>query len=190
MMSLAPLRAFVADLAALIGQETGEAAILARGRPLLARLVADDGWLPASHARSDPTRYRQYPLHIDPTGRFSVVSFVWAPGQSTPIHDHTVWGLVGVLRGAERVERFRPTPAGLVAHGPPALVSAGEVDAVGPDSGDLHRVANALADAVTVSIHVYGADIGRVERATYDVAGRATRFVSGYADAPPLELSA
>jgi predicted metal-dependent enzyme (double-stranded beta helix superfamily) len=35
-----------------------------------------------------------------------VVSFVWAPGQGTPIHDHRVWGLVGVLRGAETSERF------------------------------------------------------------------------------------
>ncbi len=31
--------------------------------------------------------------------RFCVVSFVWGPDQATPIHNHTVWGLVGVLRG-------------------------------------------------------------------------------------------
>ena len=30
--------------------------------------------------------------HVDARERFSVVSFVWAPGQKTAIHDHTVWG--------------------------------------------------------------------------------------------------
>src|SRR4051794_8765541 len=43
----------------------------------------------------------------DPFERFSVVSFVWGPGQKTPIHDHSVWGLVGVMRGAERARAFR-----------------------------------------------------------------------------------
>ena len=35
------------------------------------------------------------------SSRFSVVSFVWGPGQKTPVHDHRTWGLVGILRGAE-----------------------------------------------------------------------------------------
>ena len=42
----------------------------------------------------------QYLLYCDPEERFSVVSFVWGPGQSTPTHDPSVWGLIGVLRGA------------------------------------------------------------------------------------------
>ena len=45
-------------------------------------------------------------LHCDPMERFSVVSFVWAPGQKTPVHDHTVWGMVGVMRGVEFCEEF------------------------------------------------------------------------------------
>ena len=35
-----------------------------------------------------------------------MVSFVWGPGQQSPIHNHTVWGLIGVLRGAELCEEF------------------------------------------------------------------------------------
>ena len=57
-------------------------------------------------AEADAGRYRQYLLHCDPLERFSVVSFVWGPGQQTPVHDHTVWGMVGVLRGAEICEEF------------------------------------------------------------------------------------
>jgi len=37
---------------------------------------------------------------------FLVGSFVWMPGQRTPVHDHTVWGLVGVMRGEETCEEY------------------------------------------------------------------------------------
>jgi predicted metal-dependent enzyme (double-stranded beta helix superfamily) len=59
---------------------------------------------------------------------------------------------------------------------------SGEVAAVSPRIGDIHRVSNAYPDRVSISIHVYGANIGAVERATYDTTGQAKRFVSGYAN--------
>jgi predicted metal-dependent enzyme (double-stranded beta helix superfamily) len=172
---------------ALLDRATDEAEILDRGRQLVAELVARDDWLPESHARPDPARYRQYLLHRDAAARFSIVSFVWGPGQATPIHDHTVWGLVGVLRGAEISERFAETTRGLHWLATDRL-EAGAVDAVSPRIGDIHRVANAYPDRVSISIHVYGADIGAVERHVFDAAGRRKRFVSGYAEAPALDL--
>jgi predicted metal-dependent enzyme (double-stranded beta helix superfamily) len=185
--TLAPLRQFVRDLAALMDRTDEEAAILAEGGALLARLIATDDWLPATHAAADPERYRQYLLYRDPAARFSVVSFVWGPGQSTPIHDHTIWGLIGVLRGEELAERFDRDRNGLRSLGQDRLES-GAVDAVSPTVGDLHRVTNPLADTVSISIHVYGADIGAVRRATYDLSGQSRPFVSGYADAPALSI--
>ncbi|NHZ78315.1 cysteine dioxygenase [Massilia sp. CCM 8695] len=159
-----------------------ETRMLEQGRALLADLVMHDDWLPAAFAQPHPDRYQQYLLHCDPLGRFSVVSFVCGPGQATPVHDHTVWGMVGVLRGAEQCEEFAP-PMGagpLAALGAHHL-AAGAIDIVSPSVGDIHRVSNASPGAVSVSIHVYGADIGRVERHVYDPAsGAATRFVSGY----------
>jgi len=68
-------------------------------------------------------------------------------------------------------------------------LSAGEVEAVSPTIGDVHRVTNALTDQVSISIHLYGADIGAVRRSTYDEAGTKKPFISGYADAPPLNLT-
>ena len=150
---------------------------------LLAELVADDDWLPDDYAQPDPLRYRQYLLHCDSAERFSVVSFVWGPGQRTPIHDHRVWGMVGVLRGAEIVQPYARTANGaLVPSRPPVRLAAGDIDIFGPEIGDIHSVANAHADRVSISIHIYGANIGAVERATYDEAGAAKRFVSGYAN--------
>lgn len=181
---IARLRNFVVAFAELLDSTTEEGAILKGGAALLGRLIAKDDWLPDDYARPNPERYRQYLLHCDSRERFSVVSFVWGPGQATPIHDHTVWGLVGVLRGGERVESYRRDAGqGLVQDGPATLIEAGTVDAVSPRIGDIHRVANALSDRPSVSIHVYGANIGAVERATYDAAGRPKRFISGYANA-------
>jgi predicted metal-dependent enzyme (double-stranded beta helix superfamily) len=184
---LARLHHFVGDFAALVDDTPYESEILARGGRLLRDLVRHDNWLVGSHAASDAARYRQYPLYLDPQDRFSVVSFVWAPAQATPVHDHTVWGLVGVLRGAELVEGFvRDEEGALRSTGSPRLLRRGEVDAVSPRIGDIHRVANAHDDQVSISIHVYGADIGRVERSTYANDGQRKPFISGYADAPVL----
>jgi energy-coupling factor transporter ATP-binding protein EcfA2 len=96
------LRGFVTSLAELVSATRNEAEILETGAKLLARLIAQDDWLPPAFAIPHPDRYQQYLLHCDSRERFSVVSFVWAPGQGTPIHDHRVWGLVGVLRGRKR----------------------------------------------------------------------------------------
>jgi predicted metal-dependent enzyme (double-stranded beta helix superfamily) len=182
----APLHGFVAALADLVAS-ADETAILAEGSELLAALVANDDWLPTAYAEPDPSRYRQYLLHRDPADRFSIVSFVWAPGQATPVHDHRIWGMVGVLRGAELVEDFARGPQGrLLRVGPLRTLPAGAVESFSPATGDIHRVANAFDDRVSISIHVYGADIGTVERATYDASGTAKRFVSGYADLPAL----
>jgi predicted metal-dependent enzyme (double-stranded beta helix superfamily) len=180
---LAPLREFVTRFGKLVEQDPLGRSILPQGADLLADLVARDDWLPEAYAQPDPSRYRQYLLHCDSRERFSVVSFVWGPGQSTPVHDHRVWGLVGILRGAELVEPFgRDEEGDLVSTAAPALLEPGVVDSFGPETGDIHRVANAYDDRVSISIHVYGGNIGAVERATYDAAGRAKRFVSGYAN--------
>ncbi|HKY83058.1 MAG TPA: cysteine dioxygenase [Sphingobium sp.] len=176
------LRGFVTAFADLLAATRDEGAILESGRALLARLIARDDWLPDEFTRPHPARYQQYLLHCDSRERFSVVSFVWGPGQSTPIHDHTIWGLVGVLRGAEKVERFRQSSTGqLVAHGE-QLLREQQVDAVSPRIGDIHRVSNGLQNRPSISIHVYGANIGAVERATYAADGTPKTFISGYAN--------
>lgn len=182
-LGIARLRGFVTDLAARMADTRDEAEILRKGAALLAQLVAHDDWLPDAFAVPDPERYRQYLLHCDSRERFSVVAFVWGPGQGTPIHDHRVWGLIGMLRGREQAERYDRAPDGrLVSRGPIDTLNPGDVEAVGPHNGDIHRVWNALPDAPSISIHVYGGNIGAVERATYAADGTPKRFISGYAN--------
>ncbi len=176
-----PLAEFVAAFSRLVDTRPDEARVVRDGGALLADLIARDDWLPEAFAQPDPERYQQFLLHRDPAARFSVVSFVWGPGQTTPIHDHTVWGLIGMLRGAEYSQGYTLAGDGVpVPHGEPLRLAPGQVEAVSPALGDIHRVSNVHDDRVSISIHVYGADIGAVERAVYREDGTRKRFVSGY----------
>ena len=177
------LRQFLAELTELLDQQPAEAALLERGEALLARLVAHDDWLPAELAEPHPEHYQQYLLHCDARQRFSVVSFVWGPGQRTPVHDHRIWGLIGILRGAEAAQAYARDSAGaLVPHGAPVRLRPGQVEAVSPRIGDVHQVSNALSDQVSISIHVYGGNIGAVKRAVYLADGSEKPFISGYSN--------
>ena len=160
---LLALRDFVTQVTRLVSQPLAEPALLAAAGDELKTLIARDDWLPPEMAQPHPQFYRQYLLHADPLERFSVVSFGWGPGQRTPVHDHTVWGLIGLLRGQEVSQPFGLDAQGrLVAQGQATLLTPGQVEAVSPGLGDIHQVHNPLADQVSVSIHVYGANIGAV----------------------------
>ncbi|MEV4779426.1 cysteine dioxygenase [Burkholderia sp. LMU1-1-1.1] len=177
---------FVEALDSLLGQgpEADETRIVAQGSKLLRELVAHDDWLPQQAALPDPQYYRQYLLYRDPAARFSVVSFVWGPGQSTPIHNHTVWGLIGLLRGAEISQDYRRRADGLLEKvGEPQRLETGVVTAVSPTLGDIHQVFNAYDDRISIGIHVYGADIGAVDRSVFTPEGAVKPFRSGYANA-------
>ncbi|MDX9663687.1 cysteine dioxygenase [Pseudomonas sp. P5_152] len=183
-VNLGRLHDFIGAFAQLLCEAPEEARVLEEGARLLGELVRHDDWLPEEYAEPDPQRYRQFLLHADSQQRFSVVSFVWGPGQSTPIHDHRVWGLIGMLRGAEHAQGYTLGAGGaLQALGAPTLLAPGQVEAVSPRIGDIHRVSNAFADRVSISIHVYGANIGAVHRAVYEVDGREKPFISGYSNA-------
>ena len=177
---------FLDTMDALITRTSHEPTVLDDADSALKSLIAFDDWLPPEYAKPVAERYQTYSLYVDPQARYSVSSFVWAPGQGTPIHNHTVWGLVGVLRGAERCEEYpMPGAAGLTcthAHD----LARGEVDRVSPTIGDWHKVSNAMTDLPSVSIHVYGADIGRVHRNFWDATTHNVRpMVSGYSNDTP-----
>jgi predicted metal-dependent enzyme (double-stranded beta helix superfamily) len=160
-----------------------EKRVFVDGRTLLSELITRDDWLPEAFARPSAERYQQFLLYCDPLERFSVVSFVWGPGQRTPVHDHTVWGMVGMMRGAETCEEFALDESGRLSAEGAHRIEPGEIDLVSPTVGDIHRVSNALADRASVSIHVYGGNIGAISRSVYEPPSGRKPFVSGYTGA-------
>lgn len=180
-----PLLEFVAAMTRLV--EAGpadEARLLDGAAPLMKALVAKDDWLPEAMAQPHPQYYQQHLLYGDPLDRFSLVSFVWGPGQKTPVHDHTVWGIIGMLRGSECGQAYRRDSEGrMVAHGPETTLNPGDLDTISPSIGDVHLVRNAFADRVSISIHLYGGNIGRISRHVFvPGTGEVKDFVSGYSN--------
>lgn len=123
-------------------------------------------------------------LHLPKDECFSVIGAVWKPRQTTPIHDHLTWALIGVYDGEERQAIYRRTDD----RSNPKLAKLekvnegtnrkGHVTVLG--EAGIHKVDN-ISDNPALSIHVYGRDIGNTERHTYDpVTGEVSTFLSGY----------
>ena len=102
---------------------------------------------------------------------YSIIGGVWHPGQTTPIHDHLTWALIGVYEGEEREALFRRTDDGsnprLAKIEPVSerVHKKGQVTVLGHKG--IHRVDN-ISLRPTFSVHVYGRDIGNAERHSYD----------------------
>ena len=182
-MSDGKLLTFVKELSLLLEQKPTEEIIFTKGKKLLENLIAVDDWLPAEFTKPHPQYYQQYLLYADPLDRFSIVSFVWGPGQKTPLHNHTVWGMIGQLRGKELGTPYYPQADGSYQAGEPCVCPPGHVDTVSPSTHDIHIVENNHLDQTSISIHVYGGNIGRIHRSVFDpMTGAEKSFVSGYAN--------
>jgi 3-mercaptopropionate dioxygenase len=135
----------------------------------LERLLAQDGWLAPEHQLPGIDSYRQHLLHVSEDRRMSVVALVWRPGQRTPIHDHVAWCVVGVYRGVEQETRYRLVERGGLEHLEAVdTIEAhpGHVEALIPPAENIHEVV-AGGRGLTISIHVYGADIERLGSSVY-----------------------
>lgn len=180
MAGIQHLKQFIADMTALADVGLSEPALLQRARPLMEHLLAKDDWLPSAFAEGDERTYRQYLLHCDPLERFSLVSFVWGPGQQTTIHDHTVWGILGVLRGSEVSQRYVLGDGKVHESGATEILEAGAIDLVSPLIGDIHKVWNGNGTKASVSLHLYGGNIGTIQRHSFERDGTINTFQSGY----------
>lgn len=180
------LREFADRVDRLLDDERDDRAVTSAVARLVEDLVSERDWLDESFQHPLPGKpYSQYPLHVDEDRRWSVVCFVWPAGSITPVHDHGVWGVVGIYKGQERETGFERVEASAREHririrpDRSTTMMPGEVSLVLPPN-DIHTVEN-TGSGVAVSIHVYGADIGRHSRHAFDRdTGEVAEFVSGY----------
>jgi predicted metal-dependent enzyme (double-stranded beta helix superfamily) len=165
MVSSAPATATISEVVSAVRDAVGRggdwAATAGQVAGALRAHLPGPAILTDAQREGDPAGYRSHLLHCEPDGSFSIVAMVWLPGQVTPVHDHVTWCVFGVLQGAEHEELFRLAEDGqsLVRAGS-AENTAGDVSGFAPP-GDIHRVRN-TGDGVTISLHVYGADIARL----------------------------
>jgi 3-mercaptopropionate dioxygenase len=104
------------------------------------------------------------------------------------VHDHTVWGLIGILSGAELEMRFDFVD-GVLHPGGVTRLEPGDVGRLLEEDNDVHQVSNAFLDRVSISIHTYGGNIGKVLRHVFDpVTGAPKHFLSGYSSNLKLNI--
>lgn len=171
--------ALAEQIAGVLREHSGERAIVDSIAEILDASLAGGFDIPERFKRASPDHYVMYPLYIAPDESFCIASAVWGVGQVTPIHDHGVWGVVGILEGVEQEERFNPPDVAgpLEAFGHEDF-SPGEVTICCTTDRDLHRV-RAGGDDKCVGIHIYGGDIWKVRRRAYDQnSGKVSYFVS------------
>ena len=181
------VRAFIGEVCHRIAHAAGVREACAAIEPFFASLLAERTWRPERYQHDVPDSgmgggIGQWLLFRAADRSLCLFSLVVPPGQMTPVHDHLAWGLVGLYRGNQDEEFYRPLPDGIErtrAH----PLEPGDLYALLPPENDVHRVRTTSAET-SVSIHLLANDTGCVLRHTFDErTGEARPFRSGYANA-------
>ena len=182
-----PVRDVVAEVRARIAEGLPPRESCALIEPLFTRLLADPTWLPQRYQEPAAAGgmgggIGQWLLFRAADRSLALFSLVVPPGAMTPVHDHLAWGLVGLYRGNQDEEFYRPGGGRLelVRRRP---LSPGDFYALLPPQDDVHRV-RTTSDVTSVSIHLLANDTGCVLRHTFDEqTGAARPFRSGWVNA-------
>jgi predicted metal-dependent enzyme (double-stranded beta helix superfamily) len=181
------VREFIATTRATIAASDSPAHACERLRPSFEALLARRDWLPERFQRDVPDSgmgggIGQWLLFRAADRTLSLFSLVVPPGSMTPIHDHLAWGLIGLYRGGQDEELYRPGAGSIECVKRRPLVP-GDYYVLLPPRDDVHRVRTTSAET-SVSIHLLANDTGCTERHTFDeTTGAPAPFVSGYANA-------
>jgi predicted metal-dependent enzyme (double-stranded beta helix superfamily) len=178
------LKRFIWDIQSMVELAESEREILVIGRDLMARLIASDDWLPTIFAAPDSVGGRQFQIYSDGLERFSIVSSVLAGGTALAIEQPAIWEIAGVLRGAVAWQQ----PGGAETK---RILQPGAMEVRSSRTSDAVQLSNALNDNVSVCIHVYGGEIGRLNRRPLKPNGQSGEQAAGYAnteEAPPYDI--
>ncbi len=156
------------SISTILAQAADHQAVCHEIALLLPNFLRQAHRLPQETRSPDPAGYRRTLLHEARDGAFSIGCFVWSPGQRTPIHDHTAWGVIGIAAGALRETSYRLENGRPVADGSQVLVQGACAWCL-PADGDIHQV-GADGNGTALSIHVYGARFAEICRTRYQAA--------------------
>lgn len=180
-----PVARFTDDVERAVAEAREGEPPVERVSALLAEFLRS-GSLPERVRRPHPgLAVTTYLLHASEDGRVSIAALVLRPGARAPLHDHHTWTVWGTAAGRDRERQFRRS---VVTEGEfPELeplsdrtIGPGDVSVVGLPPHDVHVVENAGTE-ISVSVHVHGADLSRIERNRYDPERRiVVPFVQTY----------
>lgn len=147
-------------------------------------ILEDSNIFPEAYKKPNPEKYTLYPVYIAPDNSFSIASAVWDVGQSTPIHDHGTWGVIGLIQGSEKEIHFELPISGKPKPIQERHLNEGEVMVCCTTDKDVHRVF-CTSEVPTVGIHVYGGNIGEIQRHMIDEeTGKMHKVVTAWDPIP------
>ena len=158
------MQGYVRDLDALLLRHPSMPALVEAVGARTRSLIAESSWLAPEFRAACDENYARYLLYRDPKNRFVVLSLVWKPGQATPIHDHSCWGIMGMVQGSLEVVNYdrlddgsEPNRARL-READTVMVEELDTGAVLPPWNEIHLIGNRSRE-VAISLHIYGRDL-------------------------------
>lgn len=126
--------------------------------PLVHKLLNSSSWLQIMSFDPNPeTGWEVTMLYDEPFFPLTVQLVSWAPGATSPIHNHATWGLVSLLNGQEKNTFWHhaPTPAmpNRIEPVGDRLLVPGDILCFMPDA--IHQI-EAIGDQPTISFNLYG----------------------------------
>lgn len=173
------LKKYIEDLEEIITKDKPEEVVTKEVAERTKELLKHDNILLKELMQPNPDKYVMYPVYIADDERFSIAAAVWDVGQSTPIHDHGTWGVIGIVQGVEHEIQYVPSGDGKkIERKGDILLKEREVTICCTSDQDLHEVSCA-SSIPCVGLHIYGGNIGKIKRRTYDKeTGETKYFVS------------
>ncbi len=116
-------------------------------------------------------------LYRDPARLYSLRIYLFGPGEHTPIHDHSSWGISGPAFGELEVVRYRPAAdAGGLLSLPPRRLRPGQIESTPALEEGIHRTGSP-GPGTTLMVSVYGTPLRRLYLQFYDPEGGPPRRV-------------
>lgn len=172
MTILDSFQSFENTIRTVLHEANSDKEIVDRLQPHFQSFITLDGLVPQKYKSPKGDKYSQYLLYKPGDEVFSIVAFIWGPGQSAPIHDHLTWGLVGVYEGAIEETRYKNVKSKEKENGfeleviNTVIAKKHDISFVYPPNADIHSVRNPFKETA-VTIHLYGTDIGKQNRHSY-----------------------
>ncbi len=155
-------------------------------RAPFAAFLARDGWLPEPCRVPIPGKAASYALLRSKDPEYVLFSMVLPAGESTKVHNHLAWGLIGLWQGTQFEVQYRRMDDGSnpeyaeLQETERRRLERGEITRLLPPVDDIHIITT-LSEIPSISIHLLGNDLGKIRRQLfYPDERRAETFISGY----------
>lgn len=169
----------VTELRAATAGIDDPAEAIRRVTPIVEKMATDTSWVqPAYYECDEEQGFGINILNEEPDHTLLVEVICWLPGRGVVPHDHQTWGVVVGIDGVEiNVDWHRlddGTKSGFADLEPTreTEVTRGTVCTLMPD--DIHGVRND-GDVPSVSLHVYGRTLARLDRSEFDPVNKTQK---------------